>query len=107
MQGIWTDSPNICLTFKKRGLAFLREAAKKKIASGFGLMTISGTEVTGTNHTADLMSGKFVLQVNAKTVHVLDMGNPNITVDFTLTQEGFLDVTVVGARASSTYLKCR
>ena len=107
MQGIWTDSPNTCLTFKMRSLAFLKDAAKKKTASGFGLMTITGTEVTGTNDTYDLMSGKFLLQVNAKTVHVLDVGNPNINVDSTLTQEGFLDVTVVGARASATYLKCR
>jgi hypothetical protein len=99
MQGVWTDTPNTCVLYKQRGVAGL----KRDVASGAThfWVAISDREVRGTTR------GRFVGLTGTHSVEVLDEENPNNIIDFTLRRDGFLEETVVGARASGMYLRCR
>ncbi|MBM6582974.1 hypothetical protein ILT44_22480 [Microvirga sp. BT689] len=98
MQGLWTDTPMTCAAYKNRGAKFLTQPRPGQPDIW---VRITASAVTGTT------KGSFVRSTGARSVEVLDAENPNIMIDFTLPRDGFLEETVVGARASMMYVRCR
>ena len=99
LQGLWTNSPMTCAIYKSRGVRILaRDVAS---SANHSWVTITAQEVAGTTR------GKFIRSPGSRSVEVLDAENPNIMIDFTLRRDGFLEETVVGARASMMYVRCR
>ena len=101
MLGFWGDSTDTCQTLKAEGAPY--------VLDGSLWLKITKTDVVGTTQGRFLQATK-AMMIDMKpakfSVLVQTIGDDPRLVDLTLSLDGKIFETIVGARASSVYLKC-
>lgn len=103
MRGLWADDQTTCGLLRTKGPAFLREDQY--------WLKIAATDVLGSSQGRLLRERKPAQMVNTAPaelsfeIQLLDKLRANLE-DLTLSFDGRLYETMVGARASSSYLRC-
>ena len=106
MRGFWTDNKTTCDVFRTKGPAHLREDQK--------WLKISATDVLGSTQGRVLQERRPAIMVNRTpaelSFEVQSLKEPRLPAyfeDLTLSLDGRLYQTIVGARASGIFERCQ
>ena len=92
LQGLWAISRSDCTLLKQ---------APASVPTGRGWLRITPEAVAGSSN------GRFIRTTGPRSAEATDNSVSTITVAYSLLRDGRLDEGVVGAQASTQYIRCR